>query len=104
MSGNLCGAKTRSGGTCKRYRVPFATRCRLHGGASPKSLQKAAERRVEQQAKAVLADLAEPISPGLNAVGELERLGSEVVMFKDLLLAMVGDLQEVRYQSAQSFE
>lgn len=30
----LCGAKTRSGGTCKRAPSPGRTRCRLHGGAN----------------------------------------------------------------------
>jgi uncharacterized protein YjcR len=31
----LCGAKTRSGGTCKRAPLQGKTRCKLHGGASP---------------------------------------------------------------------
>jgi hypothetical protein len=32
----LCGAKTRSGGTCKKFTMSNGTgRCRLHGGLSP---------------------------------------------------------------------
>ncbi len=31
----VCGAKTRSGGTCKKAPCPGMNRCRNHGGASP---------------------------------------------------------------------
>jgi uncharacterized protein YjcR len=31
----FCGAKTRSGGACKRPPVPGKARCRLHGGLNP---------------------------------------------------------------------
>lgn len=34
----LCGAKTRSGGTCKHYALPNSTRCKYHGGMSPKGI------------------------------------------------------------------
>jgi hypothetical protein len=34
----LCGAKTRSGGTCKRAAMPNG-RCNLHGGKSPKGIE-----------------------------------------------------------------
>lgn len=40
----LCGARTRQGGTCRKPPLNGATRCRLHGGASPNSLAKAKER------------------------------------------------------------
>jgi hypothetical protein len=33
---NVCGAKTKHGGTCKRAPVKGGKRCKLHGGASPK--------------------------------------------------------------------
>lgn len=52
-----CGARTRQGGTCRKPPVPGATRCRLHGGASPRSLA-AAERRLAQR----------------DALGELDQL------------------------------
>lgn len=32
----LCGAKTRQGGTCKRAPLIGRTRCKLHGGATPR--------------------------------------------------------------------
>jgi hypothetical protein len=33
----ICGARTRSGGTCQKHALEGATRCRLHGGASSKA-------------------------------------------------------------------
>jgi hypothetical protein len=33
----ICGARTRSGGTCQKHALEGATRCRLHGGKSTKS-------------------------------------------------------------------
>lgn len=36
-----CGAKTRAGGTCRRYPLANRNRCRLHGGASPRGLASA---------------------------------------------------------------
>ncbi|MFF0704979.1 HGGxSTG domain-containing protein [Streptomyces tendae] len=41
-----CGAKTRNGGTCRRWPAPGAKRCKLHGGAIPRAVA-AAERRVQ---------------------------------------------------------
>lgn len=32
--GTLCGAKTRSGGSCLHKAIPGKTRCRFHGGKS----------------------------------------------------------------------
>lgn len=31
-----CGAKTRSGGTCKNHTLPGSRRCRMHGGKTPR--------------------------------------------------------------------
>jgi len=33
----ICGARTRSGGNCKRHALEGTTRCRLHGGAAAKA-------------------------------------------------------------------
>lgn len=33
----ICGARTRSGGTCQKHALEGATRCRLHGGAASKA-------------------------------------------------------------------
>lgn len=41
---NTCGAKTRNGTPCRKPPLLGATRCRLHGGASPRSLEAARKR------------------------------------------------------------
>ncbi|QMV32398.1 hypothetical protein 8G_00004 [Ralstonia phage Hyacinthe] len=38
---DLCGAKTRQGGTCKRAPLAGKKRCKLHGGATPETNQNA---------------------------------------------------------------
>src|SRR3954452_4090783 len=43
----LCGATTRTGGTCKQPRMKGASRCRIHGGSAPQVRRKAAELRVQ---------------------------------------------------------
>lgn len=53
----LCGAKTRGGGTCKKPPLAGATRCRLHGGASPQAQAKAAERVADAAADRALIRL-----------------------------------------------
>lgn len=53
MDNDRCGAKARTtGNTCRRFPVEGATRCKLHGGASPQ-VKKKIER---QQAEKALAE------------------------------------------------
>jgi hypothetical protein len=33
-----CGARTRAGSPCERFPAPGRTRCKLHGGASPRGI------------------------------------------------------------------
>jgi hypothetical protein len=47
--GPTCGAKTTTGGTCKKPPLKGATRCKNHGGKSPRA-QAAAQDRLEQAA------------------------------------------------------
>lgn len=57
---STCGAKTSSGSPCRKPPMQGATRCRLHGGASPNSLD-AARRRLlaaADPAAARLVDMA----------------------------------------------
>jgi len=104
MSENLCGARTRSGGTCRRHPGPGLTRCKFHGGASPLALAKAEERLAEARARKTLASLGEPVEPVTDAVFQLERLAGECVALSAILRSAVGDLESIRYTSAQGFE
>ncbi|MBZ6252188.1 hypothetical protein KVH27_27965 [Streptomyces olivaceus] len=51
----MCGAKTRAGGTCRKWLAPGAVRCRNHGGASPRAVAAATERRADGERRAALA-------------------------------------------------
>ncbi|SCK37177.1 hypothetical protein H181DRAFT_03141 [Streptomyces sp. WMMB 714] len=51
-----CGAKTRNGGTCRRWPAPGAIRCKLHGGASPNAVAAAERRAAIAEQKAARAD------------------------------------------------
>ena len=53
----VCGARTRNGGTCRKAPTPGATRCRMHGGNTPKSLAKASERLARRSVYAELAQM-----------------------------------------------
>lgn len=50
-SGNICGAKKRSGDPCSAPPIKGGTRCRRHGGASPQAQRKAAERVTEAKTR-----------------------------------------------------
>jgi hypothetical protein len=78
--GPTCGARTRAGGTCQNPPMAGATRCRLHGGATPNAQAAAAERRAEQAAAREVARIAITpfVSIGLND-GEDERAFEVVV-------------------------
>jgi hypothetical protein len=79
----LCGARTRGGGTCKKPPLAGATRCRLHGGASPNSLAKAQERITDAKAGRELARLGityRDIHPG-DALVELVQYQASIVDF-----------------------
>ena len=60
-SRELCGAKTSSGSTCRRYPPAGAARCVLHGGASPLS-RMAAEQKLLRGVSLALDRLLDALS------------------------------------------
>jgi len=104
IDSQLCGARTRSGGACKRHPGPGLTRCKFHGGASPLALAKAEERLAEARARKTLASLGEPVEPVTDAVAALESLAGQCVALTSILRSAVGDLESIRYTSTQGFE
>lgn len=93
-----CGARTRSGGNCRRYTVNGGTRCRLHGGASPQAMAKAKTRLIEADARAALA--FEGIVPIGDPVLELGKLATETSAMKNALAARVNALDGPTYADA----
>ena len=91
-----CGARTRSGGSCQRAPMAGATRCRLHGGASPQARRAAQVRTVEARAARLVPSTSEPLS---DPVGALLQLAGEVVGFKDWLGGRLADLRDDQWVS-----
>ena len=100
----LCGAKTRAGGTCKRAAMRGSNRCDFHGGKSPQAQRKAAERLLEQRAQAVLAALGEDVAPVTDALTALEDIAGQVMALVGLLKTKVAQLTEIRYSSGMGLE
>lgn len=94
-----CGAKAKTTGKpCRKPPEPGATRCRIHGGASPRA-QAAAQRRLAEAAAqqeierfGILAPVADP----LTALGEL---AGEVLALKTYFRGQVDRLEQLRYQA-----
>ncbi len=76
----LCGATTRTGGTCKQPRVRGATRCRMHGALAPKAQRRAAERLAETAIAKVAEHYGVPrdVSPVEALTEELHRTQGHV--------------------------
>lgn len=87
----VCGAKTRGGGTCINHPVTGATRCRMHGGASPAVLAKAAVNRLEAKVRGELK--SKGWAPVTDPLTHYADLGGEILAFKDLARERINVLQ-----------
>ncbi|WP_433460709.1 HGGxSTG domain-containing protein [Micromonospora sp. CA-248212] len=80
-----CGAKARSTGHgCKRSPVPGATRCRLHGGASPQVLRKVERQQQERALAEAVATygLALDVSPTEALLDEVKWTAGHVAWLR----------------------
>jgi hypothetical protein len=99
--GPRCGAKTRTGGECKKHPANGTKRCKFHGGATPAAIAKA-EREAhmrdleEQVGKAVRRLNIEPVEDPLTA---LKLLAGEVLEWKRALLEKIQLLDNLRYST-----
>lgn len=78
-----CGAECRDGRPCQAWPVRFSTRCRMHGGASPRSREAAARREVEARAEVMLAKL--DVEPVTDPGAALLRVSAETLALKSWL-------------------
>lgn len=90
-----CNARTRSGGNCRRWPLAGGTRCKLHGGASPRAKAAAKRRLVEADARAALA--YEGLAPIGDPVEHLAKVATEVSAMKEALAARVNALDSPTY-------
>jgi len=93
----FCGARTRSGGTCKQRPIDGGNRCHWHGGALPQVKAAAARRLADQRARKLLADL-DHTEPVTDPIAALEDLAGQAVALVRLLRSAVADLEEIRYR------
>lgn len=86
-----CGARTRSGRTCRRQPMRGQARCDMHGGKSPQALR-AAERRLERdRVTAAITRLGVAVPEGADPLEVLSRA----------LSVAAGDLEAMRVQVSE---
>lgn len=88
----LCGAKTRDGDPCKLPPVTGATRCRMHGGSSLGSRQRAAEREVRGTISREVERLT--VEPVTDPARQLAEMAAEAISFKNLARDKILQLEE----------
>ena len=91
-----CGAKTRSGGSCRQPAMQGSPRCRMHGGSSPQARKRAQLRLAERQALAVLE--REGIPPMTDPLTALQQLAGEALRLKDYFGERLAALEQLRYE------
>lgn len=94
-----CSAKARNspGGVCHGNPVRGRTRCRMHGGNSPKAKEKAARDRVEAGMQDLVASMDRgPVHDPLTA---LKELAGEVLAWKDAMRLKVEFLDSLEYST-----
>lgn len=87
----ICGAKTRSGKPCQQRPIRGGTRCRMHGGSTPRALAKANRRVIEARIQGELEArgweaLADPVAAYADLAGEIWQ-------WKEIARAHIADLQ-----------
>ena len=92
-----CGAHCRTTGEpCKNPPVTDATRCRMHGGKTPKAQARAAAVGVEREARRALADMN--LKPVTNPLTALAMHAAEVMALRDYMRGEVSRLESLRYE------
>ncbi|MDJ0321845.1 HGGxSTG domain-containing protein [Pseudarthrobacter sp. PS3-L1] len=93
----ICGAKKKDGTPCKMLPMAGATRCRRHGGASPRSKIAAAKRVAETEAREQLTKgvrtlgLPQDIDPGKALLNEIHHTAGHVAWLRDKVQELKAD-------------
>ena len=105
---DTCGARTRSGGRCRRP-AGWGTghagtgACKLHGGSTTNHVRSAARRLAETEARDLLARLGTPPPLG-HPVDELLAVAAEARAWQAVLRERVAALGSVVYLDAMAVE
>lgn len=105
-----CTAHNRAGAPCGREPSEYQTVCTMHGGASPRALRAAAERKAhavvtaayDADDAAILA--AQGLEPIADPLTELGRLAAQATHFMDALGSRVNALDSIRFTDAKGTE
>lgn len=97
-----CGARCRDGSPCGNPPMNAATRCRMHGGASPQAKTAAERRQTEADVHKLLADL--DVTPVGDPFTTLLRLAGQVLSWQEATASLVNQLENIRYQGANGAE
>jgi hypothetical protein len=93
-----CKARSRqSGEQCKNRVKLGALVCHIHGGKTPATARKAAERAVEIKARRTLAQVGGDFDPLGNPLEALEGMASRMIAFTEVMGDLVSRLESVRY-------
>lgn len=87
----ICGAKTRSGKPCQQHPIRGGTRCRMHGGATPRALVAANRRVLETRIQGELE--ARGWDPVTDPVAAYADLVGETWAFKELAREKITELR-----------
>jgi hypothetical protein len=83
--GPTCGAKTRAGHPCLNAPLTGGTRCRMHGGATPRARDAARRRVAEQEATAAARVLLRAAAPVDNPLAAILQLAGEALAWLEAL-------------------
>jgi hypothetical protein len=89
-SAKLCGARTRSGGTCRNPVMRGGKRCRMHGGSSPQAKKAAARRVAERKVVTTLERMgvAIQVDPLEALLGQVYESAGNVAVLRGLILQL----------------
>lgn len=87
----ICGAKTRSGKPCRQRPIRGGTRCRMHGGSTPRAIVAANRRTLEARIQGELAK--REIEPITDPVAAYADLAGETWAFKELAREKITELR-----------
>lgn len=89
----ICGARTRSGKPCRQHPIRGGTRCRMHGGATPRALVAANRRVLETRIQGELE--ARGWDPVTDPVAAYADLAGETWQWKEIARERIAELDQL---------
>ena len=100
--GRVCGAKTRQGNPCQRSPARGRTRCRLHGGATPRG--RASPHFKTGKYSSLLPDRLIGRYEEGQAAADLRSLRSEIALLQVRIIELLGQLKDASPENKPIWE